>query len=213
VEAEDPEVEGVSVLAVGHLCHIRELPRATSSRAIPGVSLQKCGAAPYSMSAGTPIPTHCQALPHFSPFVRSRVSTGSHCELVARGNSGMWQRVSRTPSWIDFPSRQRLGAPVPQTRIATTTRLPRWGSGLEVAPDPRSSGRIERGRPRRARVHSKHVAGICCSVPWRSERARWPALVFCPLTPSRRVRLFASPALLAADARREATSVAHQGSS
>src|SRR5687767_7717594 len=35
-------------------------------------------AAASFVSAGTPIPTHRQALPRFSPFVRFRVSTGSH---------------------------------------------------------------------------------------------------------------------------------------
>src|SRR5688572_2440867 len=40
-------------------------------------------------------------------------------------------------------------------------------------------------------VAAKHVAGICCSVPWRSDQVwssrRWPALVFCPLSLSRRL--------------------------
>lgn len=61
------------------------MPRDTSSRAIPGVSLQKRGAAWPSLSAGTPIPTPSHALPRFSAFVRIRVSTVSHCELVSRG--------------------------------------------------------------------------------------------------------------------------------
>jgi hypothetical protein len=70
---------------LARLCHIAELPREISSRAIPGVSLQKRGAAGHLMSAGTPIPTHSQALPRFSTFAGFRVSTGSHCELVSRG--------------------------------------------------------------------------------------------------------------------------------
>ena len=45
------------------LCHITEMPRDTSSRAIPGVSLQKRGAAWHSVSAGAPIPTPSHALP------------------------------------------------------------------------------------------------------------------------------------------------------
>jgi len=60
------------------LCHIGELPRATSSRAIPGVSLHKRGAAVHLVSAGTPIPTHSQALPRLSTSAGIRVSTGSH---------------------------------------------------------------------------------------------------------------------------------------
>ena len=71
-------------LASSTLSH-RRTPRATSSRAIPGVSLQKRGATASFMSAGTLIPTHSQALPRFSLFAGIRVSTGSHCELVARG--------------------------------------------------------------------------------------------------------------------------------
>ena len=54
--------------------------------------------------------------------------------------------------------RQRPGAPLPQTR--------------EVGV-------------------AKHVAGVRCSVPWRSDQVwssrRWPSLVFCPLTLSRRL--------------------------
>jgi hypothetical protein len=60
------------------------MPRDTSSRAIPGVSLQKRGAAWLFMRAGTPIPTPSHALPRFSAFVRIRVSTVSHCELMSR---------------------------------------------------------------------------------------------------------------------------------
>ena len=67
-------------------CHIAEPPRATSSHAIPGVSLQKRGAAVHFMSAGTPIPTHSQALPAFFSVRPNSHVYGLACELVARGD-------------------------------------------------------------------------------------------------------------------------------
>jgi hypothetical protein len=74
---------------LGRLCHIAVLPRDTRSRAIPGVSLQNAAAAVLLLSAGPPSPRRVRPSPRFSTFVRIRVSTGSHRDLVSRGIGGM----------------------------------------------------------------------------------------------------------------------------
>ena len=77
------------------LCHIAELPRATSSRAIPGVSLQNAAAAMRLLSAVTPNPTPSQA---FAAFFYVRPSSRVYGIALRAGCSRHWRNVTKSAS-------------------------------------------------------------------------------------------------------------------